>query len=256
MKRPPGGLTRKQLVFLGIGALALGAFCWIWQLHQPEHHWGLMSGFCLLGGAAVGHAWALGSHGRFAPTAVDMVHLLQWQRHDFLNHLQVVSALAQLNKPERILEYIASASQDLNRERALTGLLPAEAGLVLLDWCHRLQEAGVAVQVDLKTDLSRLANGGRLAALLLEILTALLAGGWTVQEVALRSFQVDEAEALKLTVRTADNPPWPHLARLQELARSVPTRLKIERAEAILTLTLLFAPAAVMATPRVGTVKS
>jgi len=35
-----------------------------------------------------------------------LLEVIQVQRHDFLNHLQVISGFLQLNKPERIREYI------------------------------------------------------------------------------------------------------------------------------------------------------
>ncbi|MDI3522896.1 MAG: hypothetical protein PWR31_1067 [Bacillota bacterium] len=256
VKRPQGDFSRRQLVFLGVGALALLGFSWVWLLCEPEHHWGLLSGFCFLGGAAIGHAWALGLHHHFVPTAAEVVHLLQLQRHAFLNHLQVISALAQLNKPEHICEYITSTNKDLDRERCLTGLLPAEAGLVLLDWCYRLHDAGVAVQVDLKTDLSRLANGTGLAALLMEALTALIGAGSAVKEVALKSFSEDGDEVLELTLVFDGNLPWPRPARLRERARTVPAEVKVKRQENTLTLAILLTPVHVPAAPKVGAAKS
>lgn len=43
-----------------------------------------------------------------------LLEVIQVQRHDFLNHLQVISGFLQLNKPERIREYIELVTADMN----------------------------------------------------------------------------------------------------------------------------------------------
>jgi sensor histidine kinase regulating citrate/malate metabolism len=43
----------------------------------------------------------------------DFIDELRSQRHDFSNHLQTIGALAQLNQPERIADYVQEAGADL-----------------------------------------------------------------------------------------------------------------------------------------------
>jgi len=43
-----------------------------------------------------------------------LLEVIQAQRHDFLNHLQVISGFLQLNKPERIREYIELVTADMS----------------------------------------------------------------------------------------------------------------------------------------------
>jgi sensor histidine kinase regulating citrate/malate metabolism len=43
-----------------------------------------------------------------------LLEVIHVQRHDFLNHLQVISGFLQLNKPERIREYIKLVTADMN----------------------------------------------------------------------------------------------------------------------------------------------
>ena len=42
----------------------------------------------------------------------DVMKLLRIQRHDFLNHLQVIHALVQLGRGEKALKYIEKLAQD------------------------------------------------------------------------------------------------------------------------------------------------
>lgn len=42
----------------------------------------------------------------------DRVHLLTIQRHDFVNHLQVIHALLQLGRTEKALAYIEELAKD------------------------------------------------------------------------------------------------------------------------------------------------
>lgn len=45
-------------------------------------------------------------------TCADMIKLLRIQRHDFLNHLQVIHAMIQLGRGEKALQYIEKLAHD------------------------------------------------------------------------------------------------------------------------------------------------
>ncbi|MBP2662788.1 MAG: Sensor kinase SpoOB-type, alpha-helical domain [Firmicutes bacterium] len=45
-------------------------------------------------------------------TCVDVSKLLRIQRHDFLNHLQVIHAMIQLGRNEKALQYIEKLAHD------------------------------------------------------------------------------------------------------------------------------------------------
>lgn len=45
-------------------------------------------------------------------TCADMVKVLRIQRHDFLNHLQVIHAMIQLGRGEKALQYIEKLAHD------------------------------------------------------------------------------------------------------------------------------------------------
>lgn len=42
----------------------------------------------------------------------DVIKLLRIQRHDFLNHLQVIHAMIQLGRGEKALQYIETLAHD------------------------------------------------------------------------------------------------------------------------------------------------
>jgi hypothetical protein len=184
--------------------------------------------------------------------------LLRRQRHDFLNHLQIISALAQLNKTERILEYIEQANRELDRERRLTALLPAEAGLVLLEWSHQLEENGIYLKVELKTDLFRQANGAKLAALLRGIMDII--GREAVEgkekEVVIKGWQERGTEVLQIVARGVAGELPRYVMRFEELARSVPARLTVSREEGSLSVTILLAHEGALAAARPRAVRS
>ncbi len=46
--------------------------------------------------------------------AAESVHLLKIQRHDFINHLQVIHTLLQLGRSEKAITYIEELSKDAN----------------------------------------------------------------------------------------------------------------------------------------------
>jgi len=250
------GLDNKEEVLLGLGALALLVLACL--VSEPPHRWGLLSACCLIGGAAIGHAWAAGGQSHVLPTASQMMSLLRRQRHDFLNHLQIISALAQLNKTERILEYIEQANRELDRERRLTALLPAEAGLVLLEWSHQLEENGIYLKVELKTDLFRQANGAKLAALLRGIMDII--GREAVEgkekEVVIKGWQERGTEVLQIVARGVAGELPRYVMRFEELARSVPARLTVSREEGSLSVTILLAHEGALAAARPRAVRS
>lgn len=61
-----------------------------------------------------------------------MLDIIQVQRHDFLNHLQVISGLSQLNKYERVREYIDTVSAVMIQVSKTTRIKTPEVAAALL----------------------------------------------------------------------------------------------------------------------------
>jgi len=63
----------------------------------------------------------------------DMIEVLRVQRHDFMNHLQVILGLLQLQKYDRAGQYIKEVAADMDRAGALARLgAPGVVSAVLL----------------------------------------------------------------------------------------------------------------------------
>jgi len=178
------------------------------------------SSLLVISGIAVGYYYAqrqLCSNLTRCSGCIDVVRILQVQHHDFLNHLQVLGGLAQLRKPERVMEYIYDTARELDRERTLTKLLPAEAGLLLLSWYQHLREQGVSFGIEVTNDLSQTVNGLALATLLTELFTFLLSPDFGLRELKLRS----SSQELELIAFGQGRLPMTSLVRARELARKI-----------------------------------
>lgn len=87
-----------------------------------------------------------------------MIDLLRAQRHDFLNHLQVIYGLIQIGRMEVIKDYINQVNQEVREtSRLITSLRrrPEVAGLIMRKMAQAEAE-GIRFTLDLKTDLALL----------------------------------------------------------------------------------------------------
>ena len=63
---------------------------------------------------------------------VKLLEIIQLQRHDFLNHLQVISGFQQLNKPDRIQDYVKQVTLEIAEMSKTTRFkIPEVAAAVL-----------------------------------------------------------------------------------------------------------------------------
>jgi len=77
-------------------------------------------------------------------TDQEMMALLRRIRHDFGNHLQVISGYLQIERPVQALNYLGSVVDEMNSERVLFDL-PVEAALYLYSQLLRGRDAGMTV---------------------------------------------------------------------------------------------------------------
>ena len=82
------------------------------------------------------------------------LRLLRCQRHDFLNHLQVVSGYIQMGKANKATKYIQEINQSLRGVRVISGLNMPEASVLLLSKREEAANYDINFNYDLKTDLS------------------------------------------------------------------------------------------------------
>jgi len=107
--------------------------------------------------------------------AAKMLELLSVQRHDFLNHLQIISGLLQLKKETEAREYIRSAASAISRLSKVVHLEVPEVAAVLLIAHNRAANFQIKIEFDVQANLSGcVVPGDRIAALLDEILNNII----------------------------------------------------------------------------------
>ncbi|MHB8125922.1 MAG: Spo0B domain-containing protein [Desulfitobacteriaceae bacterium] len=77
----------------------------------------------------------------------EQLSLYRLQRHDFLNHWQVIMGYLQLNNPSKALEYMHKALQGMQIEQVI-GQIPKDTIVaILLGWVNRLRQEGINTTV-------------------------------------------------------------------------------------------------------------
>ncbi len=84
---------------------------------------------------------------------VTFLEMMSVQRHDFLNHLQVISGLVQLNKGDRVKEYIRQISAEMEHLGKLARISAPEVTAVLLLGYFLAYKHQVKVLFDINTNV-------------------------------------------------------------------------------------------------------
>ncbi|MDA8210672.1 MAG: Spo0B domain-containing protein [Clostridia bacterium] len=87
----------------------------------------------------------------------EFLKILSVRRHDFLNHIQVISGYLQLNKIDRAKEYLVQMADELTMESQLCNCRSGQVAVALLYLQHQAVLAGVklSVRVAASLDASR-----------------------------------------------------------------------------------------------------
>jgi len=87
----------------------------------------------------------------------DLLEVIQVQRHDFLNHLQVISGLLQLNKFDRAREYLGQVNREIGRSSLTVRVKIPEVTVALLSGL--CESARFQIELDLKVNSSLEESG-------------------------------------------------------------------------------------------------
>lgn len=117
-------------------------------------------------------------------TLEEIMNLLRVQRHDFLNHLQVIMGLLQLNKPDRALAYIRQTSDKLLDEGRLSRLPSAELAAILILAGKQAEQKQVSLRIDMM-DLTGI-DGAKAARCLHRLVPAVIELSQPDSEICLR----------------------------------------------------------------------
>lgn len=104
----------------------------------------------------------------------DILKVIRTERHDFLNHLQVISGLLQLNKQEKVHEYIEKVTKELYSLGRITRLGESWIATALLLKNYEAVQKGINFEIVIETDLDEFrVEGQNFAEELKEILETL-----------------------------------------------------------------------------------
>ncbi len=98
----------------------------------------------------------------------ELLEVIQVNRHDFLNHLQVISGLLQLNKIDQLQEYINKTTQDIGKLSVVTRLKIPELKAVLLIAVNNAHKHQVELIFDINTNMAGCNFSGEIIALAVE----------------------------------------------------------------------------------------
>ncbi|MDD4334936.1 MAG: Spo0B domain-containing protein [Desulfotomaculaceae bacterium] len=97
-----------------------------------------------------------------------ILEVVRVQRHDFLNHLQVVSGFLQLNKPDRIREYIEQIIDDMRVVSQTARLGIPEATAALLVGFNEAARYQIEMKLTVNSKLDECAVPGNVVGFALE----------------------------------------------------------------------------------------
>lgn len=88
----------------------------------------------------------------------ELIYLLRAQRHDFLNHLQVILGYLQLGKTNTAIDYVKTVSQEITEAGRLMQMPWPELATVLLLKSRQAEENETNVEVHLGKNLERIGD--------------------------------------------------------------------------------------------------
>lgn len=96
------------------------------------------------------------------------LEIMSLQRHDFLNHLQVISGLVQLNKNDRVKEYIKQVSTEMEKMSRISCLrVPDAASALLMGHCLA-EKYQIKIIYDISTNIDQCPVPGEILGEVIE----------------------------------------------------------------------------------------
>ncbi|MCL4424884.1 MAG: Spo0B domain-containing protein [Firmicutes bacterium] len=134
-----------------------------------------------------------------------LLELCRHQRHDFLNHIQVISGWLQLGRPERALDYIKETRQTYDKERQFFLSQDDDLSLTILEARHKGAACGVRISITTNPDhLDGFLRTKALARMLRVLLDGLLAMAGPAGEEKAIDIRLQQKDGLpEVEVRTA-----------------------------------------------------
>lgn len=125
------------------------------------------------------------------------MEVIQVQRHDFLNHLQVISGLLQLNKVDRMREYIGQVCLEVAQTSKTARLKIPEVTAVLLIGFNEASKKQIELELTVNSNLACCATPGPVVGKALEICMNHAFSTMASPEVGERHLEIIFAESEK-----------------------------------------------------------
>lgn len=87
----------------------------------------------------------------------EVIEALRGQKHDFHNHLNVISGLIQLKKGKKAMEYIQKVSGQTTKTFSISNIGNPEVASILYRKCAIAETKGMTVELDIGCDLQNIA---------------------------------------------------------------------------------------------------
>lgn len=177
-----------------------------------------------------------------------ILEVVRIQRHDFLNHLQVISGLLQLNKADRAREYIGQVSREIGRDSKTSRIKIPEVEAALLGGFYDAANFEIEVRLSANTGMEECRLPGPVAGEVLEKIIALALSALAASKNGPRRLEIvfDEHErnysCRLIFLKPADiNLPMTEeeLARAEQLSLPYGGRVKLALSEGILEIFFL-----------------
>jgi sensor histidine kinase regulating citrate/malate metabolism len=99
---------------------------------------------------------------------LNYLEIIQEQRHSFLNHLQIISGLLQLNKFEQARDYVKTIGQEIAQTSKTSRIKIPQLALTLLYFVHEGAKYEVKVELDIESDFAECVAPGTVVGQVVE----------------------------------------------------------------------------------------
>ncbi|WP_192929765.1 sensor histidine kinase [Alkaliphilus serpentinus] len=86
----------------------------------------------------------------------EVIEALRGQKHDFLNHLNVVAGMIKMDKSEKALDYIYDISGRTDETFMISRIENVEVAAILYRKCAIAENKGINIEIDISTNLKEL----------------------------------------------------------------------------------------------------
>lgn len=92
----------------------------------------------------------------FLAESRDLVDVLRANRHDYINHINVLSGLVQIGRTDLFVEYVKEVAGKLDDQQSIGRIKNVSAAALLLKKQGLAEEHGIKVAVEIETNLNNL----------------------------------------------------------------------------------------------------